>query len=139
MDMKDYVLEIYKVEAEKYNKTREIHWKMNIAIWTVLIVAIYGKSQHGLTISHNFWNEMVIYFCYLLVHFIFIFLIHGSLHRSLTRMHNMASFLLEQGDELKIKWKDFEKRAFKKYGLWEFWQLWITFFLIIIFHIINQT
>jgi hypothetical protein len=42
---KEYLKEIYKVESEKYNRTRDIHWKMNIGIWTLLVVAIYAKSD----------------------------------------------------------------------------------------------
>ena len=46
MEYKDYLLEFYKVEAEKYNKTREIQWKLNLAIWTIISVAIYSKAQN---------------------------------------------------------------------------------------------
>jgi len=70
---KEYLLEIYKIESEKYSKTREVHWKFNIAFWTVLIVAIYAQYTEkfnlaGLGISsigfniyacHNFYYAQV--------------------------------------------------------------------------------
>jgi hypothetical protein len=136
--MKNYLLEIYKVEAEKYNKTREIHWKMNISLWTVLIVAIYAKSQNQFTFSKlPICLEMLIYLLFLVIHFVFIFKIHGSLNRSLARMNDMASYLLKEKDEIEYKWNDLGKNAPQENNYWEFLQLGITLFLILIFWLIK--
>src|SRR5688572_853287 len=97
---KNVLLEIYKIEAEKYNKTRDIQWRLNIAIWTVLIVAIYAKSQSAF--NFNNWSipiQVTIGIVYLAVHAAFIFNIHGSMNRSLARMHNMASYIMEESEE----------------------------------------
>ncbi len=134
---KQYLIEIYKTEAEKYNKTRDIHWKMNIAIWTLLIVVIYAKSQNKLPIG-NIYIEIAASFVYLMIHYFFVREIHGSLYRSLTRMHNMASSLLKENEETS-KWKDFDKKVSMKTGLWEYLQLGITIFLIIIFLLIKHS
>ena len=133
MEGKDYLLEIYKVEADKYNKTRDIHWKMNIAIWSVLIVAIYGKSQFGLTISPMRQIVILVYSLVTSVQISFIILIHGSLHRSLNRMKNMVVFILEKSPQEIIKWREMEKITFKKSIFWESWQVAITILLIFIF------
>src|SRR4030095_14916216 len=87
--MKEHLLEIYKTEAEKYNKTRDIHWKLNIAIWTVLIVAIYGKMKEEID-ALPYLYECVIGIAFIGLHFFFIYNIHGSLNRSLNRMHDMG-------------------------------------------------
>lgn len=132
---KNYLSEIYKVEAEKYSKTRDIHWRVNISIWTVLIVAIYVKFQNGFdltTLSH--WLRFLIYSFYLIVHAIFIFKMHGSLNRSLARMHDMATYLIEDKNDETIKWMDIGKKAPKPNYYWEFLQLSISLFLIGIFH-----
>ena len=34
-------IEIYKAEKEKFNETREIQWKFNIAMWGLITAAIY--------------------------------------------------------------------------------------------------
>ena len=90
--------EIYKVEAEKYNKTRDIQWKMNLAFWTLLIVAIYVKSKHELIIPQ--FSEIIAGILCILFHLLFVLHIHGSLERSLNRMHNMANCLLRDEDFL---------------------------------------
>jgi hypothetical protein len=136
--IKTYLLEIYKVEAEKYNKTREIHWKMNISLWTVLIVAIYAKGQNQFTFSKlPICVEVLIYFLFLVIHFVFIFKIHGSLNRSLARMSDMATCLLKEKEEIEIKWTDLGKNAPQANNYWEFLQLGITLFLIGIFYLIR--
>ena len=44
MSYEENLTEIYKAEAEKYNYPRGIHWKMNVAIWTLLAFAITLKA-----------------------------------------------------------------------------------------------
>jgi len=138
METKKYLLEIYKVEADKYNKTRDIQWKINIAIWTVLVVMMYAKLEQKIKNIPPF-IQGIIFFIFAFAHFIFIRKIHGSLDRSLTRMHNMASHLLEQDENVEVKWKDFEKEIKNKKGTWEYWQLGITGFLIWIFFALEKS
>ncbi len=134
MDKKD-LIEIYKVEAEKYNKTRDIHWKMNIAIWTLLVIAIYAKSQGKLPL--DMCVNIVASLVYLVMHGFFVIEIHGSLYRSLTRMHNMASSLLEENENVNHKWTDFDKKIYMRTGWWEYLQLGITIFLLVIYIIMK--
>ncbi|HKB43873.1 MAG TPA: hypothetical protein VKC90_05780 [Chitinophagaceae bacterium] len=134
---KDYLIEIYKVEAEKYNKTRDIHWKVNLSICTVLVVLIYAKLEGKIRNLPLFFQGFVL-LSFIGLHIIFIRNIHQSLSRSLTRLHNIAAHLLEQDENAKMKWVDFNKKTpYGKYG-WEYWQLGITIFLIAIFYLINQ-
>jgi hypothetical protein len=44
-------LEIYKLEHARYNNFREIQWKMNVSIWTLLALAIrYADELKGLSL-----------------------------------------------------------------------------------------
>jgi hypothetical protein len=133
---KQYLVEIYKVEAEKYNKTRDIHWKINIAIWTVLVLAIYTVSQNKVLIKSVYFEVMAALF-YLIIHFLFVREIHGSLKRSLTRMHNIASELLDEKKEPKITWQGFSEKIPMDTGIWEYLQLVMTVFLIGIYFLIK--
>ena len=51
----------------------------------------------------------------------------------------MASHLLEQDENVEVKWKDFEKEIKNKKGTWEYWQLGITGFLIWIFFALEKS
>jgi hypothetical protein len=143
MEMKDHMLEIYKIEADKYNKTREIHWKMNFAIWTVLIVAIYAKSRNEFDISKLYWLwQLVIYTVFCGLHLYFIVKIHSSLDRSLARMRDMATIILNPTFLWdKIGGKKVAELATQKDGFfkWEYLQVLITVFLIAIFYFIPIT
>ncbi len=132
---KDYMVEIYKVEADKYSKTREIHWKVDIAIWTVLVVAIYGQSTQKFTLEEagsnmKFW----ICFAVLLAHIAFVIKIHRSINRSLARMNAMATHLLESPDAAEFKWIDIGKSKIKTGLTWELLQVLITLILLMVFY-----
>ena len=53
MDRKE-ALEIYKVRSEKFRNTQLIQWRMNISIWTLLVLAIFYKSNVGFV--HCNWH-----------------------------------------------------------------------------------
>jgi|GEM_PF-4051768 len=44
MDRKE-VMEIYKDRASKFQNTQSIQWKMNLSIWTLLVLAIFRKEN----------------------------------------------------------------------------------------------
>lgn len=137
MDTRNYVTEIYKVEADKYSKTREIHWKVNISIWTVLIVAIYAKANGNLGLSElNNWIEFGLYLLYVFIHTVFVYKMHGSINRSLQRMVNMARYLVDNNTSV-TKWEDFERKTIKTGNNWEILQVSVTVFLIIILYYIK--
>ena len=138
MDYHKNLLEIYKVESDKYNKTRDIQWKMNIAIWTVIIVAIYAQSENKLSFSNqNCVMKIIIYLTPFLIHLSFVHFIHGSLTRSLRRMHNAANLLLDNTLP-NSKWMDLNKSVKDKYQYWQYLQLLITIFLLVIFYISSK-
>ena len=97
-EYKSYLVEIYKVESEKYNKTRDIQWRMNIAVWTVIILAFYAKDKHDINLSGNQFIALVLAAVCLLLHLFFIIGIHTSLNNSLARMHNIAKRLLDAAE-----------------------------------------
>lgn len=135
-EYKEFLVEIYKVESEKYNSTRELHWKINIAVWTVLAASIIIKAQKGF-LSIDSCSQILLLFGYAGMHFLFILYIHASLWRSLTRMHNMATFLLSNQAN-GLSWTDFSKPVPQPYKYWELWQILITIFLCIVFSVIKQ-
>lgn len=133
-DKRDYLVDIYKTEAEKYNKTRDIQWRMNIAIWTLIVLAIVAKGNGNVDFD-KISNSclLCLSFALLGIHIAFIIQIHGSLHRSLTRLHNIAEYLVSV-EENPLKWTDFEKSGSAKFQtIWEYLQAGITSILIIIF------
>lgn len=138
MDTKEHIQEIYKVEADKYGKTRDIHWRLNIAVWTVIIVAIYAKGNGNLKTSElPLCLLLCIYFVFVIIHSIFVYKIHRSLFRSLNRMNNMAIYLIENDDP--TTWNSLEEIKIPNDYYWEFIQVSITVFLILIFHFIQST
>jgi hypothetical protein len=136
MEYNNNLLEIYKIEAEKYNKTREIHWKLNIAIWTVIIVAIYAQSENKLNFSNRSCAvKCLIYLIPFLIHCAFVCFIQGSLSRSLNRMNNAATILLDE-KATKRNWdKLLDKTVADPNKYWHYLQLGITGFLLFIFYL----
>ena len=105
----------------------------------MLVLAIYGKAK-GEIPSMVCAYEIVLGVIFFILHGIFVFSIHGSLKRSLNRMHDMASHLLTP-----IGWDKIGKR--KRSGLfdndfwrdnWELFQLGVTVFLIIIYIVVKH-
>lgn len=140
----NHLIEIYKVEAEKYNKTRDIQWKMNVAFWTVLIVGIYAKSsKEGLDIGGKCF-QACIGASYVLLHFIFVVQIQGSLRRSITRLRNCADNILQEDESKVVTVHDIEvpihrtqKEVWRDVG-WHFFQIVITIVLAYIFIAIKK-
>jgi hypothetical protein len=134
MSQKAYLIEIYKVESDKYSKTREIHWRLNIAIWTMLVLAIYAKNNGNLIIG-NALGLYVLSIAIMTIHLIFIYHIHGSLKRSLNRMRNIANSLLNDSSDV-VTWDDLERinPELKLKRAWEYLQAIITFILLLVFH-----
>ena len=38
-------MEVYKCRSEKFKNTQSIQWKMNLSIWTLLVLAIYNNAN----------------------------------------------------------------------------------------------
>jgi hypothetical protein len=137
---KEHIIEIYKVEAEKYNKTRDIQWKMNVAFWTVLIVGIYAKSKNDLNLcAINHVQQILIGTIYIFIHGVFVYQIQGSLRRSITRLRNSANEVLDNKEENNITIDDLQAklswtRAEQIRNIsWHVFQISITGFLVLLF------
>ncbi|HLY71059.1 MAG TPA: hypothetical protein VKR53_15105 [Puia sp.] len=129
---KNHLIEIYKVEAEKYNKTRDIHWKMNIAMWTLLIVALYAKMK-GEIKSLPIPCEICMCLLFVFLHIVFIGFIHGSLNRSLTRMKNMSNYLIRDDNVPIQNFDSFDSPRATVNSGWEFLQAAIGAILLAIY------
>lgn len=132
MGDEELYIEVYKVEASKYDSTRNIQWKMNISIWTVIIVGIYAKSQNQL--NYPEYINIIASLVYLVIHSMFVFFIQKSLSRSLTRMERMAKHMLK---DKTLTWAEIDEGLKRKNRRWEYLQIFVTAFLLLIFIFTN--
>lgn len=151
MPSKENVLEVYKTEAEKYNKTRDIQWKMNFAVWTLLILAIVAKAKQEFNLSHTLTGglEMIILIVFITLYFWFIWRMQQSLNNSLRRMRYMVKYTFEKEESIPLKWEsatsknnlsDKEKKT-EMIGTWTWiiFELSITSSLLLILYFTNDT
>jgi hypothetical protein len=137
---KDYLLELYKIEAAKYSSVREINWRINTSLATVLILAIYGKAKDEFNLDGvNRYCQILIYAACLLLHAILIYRINMSFSKTLNRMHNIAKYLFDDNTTSGIKLEKIIKIPAKTNFAWQYLILGITIFLIIIFDIFQKT
>jgi hypothetical protein len=55
-------LEVYKVQHERFRQTKELQWKINLASWALIAVAItYSDKLKGVPPS-NIWLLCVVFF-----------------------------------------------------------------------------
>ncbi len=106
MSYHESILEIYKVEHEKYEKTRGIQWKMNISVWTIIAATIYAQSNNTLHILKDLKPNQIFvaYVVLVAVHLFFLCKIQSSLNRSLERMNKMVIHVTENKGE-NFNWK----------------------------------
>jgi hypothetical protein len=133
---KEYLLEMYKIEAAKYASIREINWRINTSYATVLILAIYGKVKGDFSFAgvDRYW-QLLIYTGCILLQAILIYRINSSFRGSLTRMNNIASYLLDETITPGIKLKEIIKVPVRSTYTWQYLMVGITILLIFVFDI----
>jgi hypothetical protein len=131
MDKKQCLVEIYKVEAGKYNASRDIQWKINVAVWTVMFLAVYSKIQKPFTINKSLLFAIAGLF--VVLHFLFIKIMHESQKRSLSRLNNIATFLIEKEENESVSWQDMSVLVPNLKLRENYLQVLITIFLVAIF------
>jgi hypothetical protein len=94
-------LELYKQQMERFHQTREVEWKANISLWTLLAGAVYLAKDHSLGIA-----RCVAYFAVLLIvalHGWWLFKVHASEHvdKILWTRYRSDALLLLRGRLLK--------------------------------------
>jgi len=79
---RDEAVNITKATRERFEKTREIQWKMNVAIWTLIVAAIYlFAKEPSIRFSQN-WLVITFTIIFGFTHLIFIYMTQRSLETS---------------------------------------------------------
>lgn len=125
---KQSITEIYKAEASKYDKTREIQWRLNLAFWTLIVLAALAKVEHHAELPA--YVRLFVYFGFLVVYTLFIVEIKKSQIRSFTRMRNLAKFIIESKERTRFSWKEVEHPKASLSWAWELMQFSITTLLL---------
>jgi len=75
--MRSNLVELYKAQMLGYNKTRDIKWRFNISIWTLLIIVTYFKH-----VNPDIFDKpliAILFIIALLAHYIFVYIVQRSL------------------------------------------------------------
>lgn len=92
-------MDIYKDRSSKFRNTQSIQWKMNISIWTLLVLAIYYKSElHLPTINSScltwsFFFEIVASLFIILIHGYFCYKVQKSLNNDKAVLNEIVNHL----------------------------------------------
>jgi hypothetical protein len=141
---RDEAINFVKASRERFEKTREIQWKMNVAIWTLMAAAIYLFAKEP---SIRFTKSCTLIFLAIvfgITHLLFVYIIQRSLETSKSIEDHIFTKLNEQNSSL----QQFEVDIRKLSSFWSisppglFWllfQMASTTILLIIFVHINLT
>lgn len=66
----EQALEVYKIQHSRFEKTREIQWKFNLATWTLLVLAISFSEKMANMCPCLIWILSV---AYIISHAIFVY------------------------------------------------------------------
>ncbi|WP_276134537.1 hypothetical protein [Polluticoccus soli] len=101
---------------------------MNVALWTVIVLASYAKAENKINFPSN--HETGLFIGFLFIHGLFIVFIKHSQLKSLSRMRNIATFVCEKNEEENITWEGIEKYHWSWNWSWELITFVITFVLL---------
>ncbi len=139
--MKNYsrteLIEIYKTEVGRFEKTRDVQWKFNVTAWTLLVLAIKFKSENSALI--DCCTIIVSSIAIFIGHLIFTWLIQNSLSSSKAIWNKIFDILNKYDDQdttlIKIDTKKITEN--KKWrvtdSLWILFQMLVTSFLLAFF------
>ena len=131
---RDEAIEIYKCEHSRYNNFREIQWKMNVTIWTLIVFGINAADLIGKYLN-SYW---IVSLCFLLfcAHSIFVWLAQRSLDASKQIERNIVNALNDGSHEdlnLRIEIKILPDKKW----MWFLFQLLCTLVLLAVFAFIS--
>lgn len=126
---------IYKSHVDRFEDTRNLQWKFNVAAWTLLSAAIYFKGTSDICIPT--WTVYVASGTLLVGHLMFAILTQISLNSSKAICHGilkkMNDYATSNDIDVNVKKLGEDRKWKKKDNLWVFLQLLFTVFLIMIF------
>ncbi len=118
-------LELFKAQFQRFENTRNIQWKINLAFWSMIIIS--GSFLHG-KYYPNWWEVIVIIILFLGMHLGWTIPIQKSLDFDKNLFskyrHRLEIIVAEEAPEQippsKLGWK------------WPFFQSVVTFFLLLL-------
>jgi hypothetical protein len=129
------LVELYKAQVLDYNKTRDIQWRFNISIWTLLGIVILFKYIEPDIFDSSLVT--ILFLIALLAHYMFIYIIQRSLAGSKRIMDKYIQHLNHYNETAKI---NINNRKYEKIYvltltdyLWIAFQIIITFFILLVF------
>src|SRR5689334_11739977 len=108
---REEIHEVYKAERSKSEKTRNIQWKFNIALWTLLAAAIWFFNDKKVGTFRNFLIPAAIWFIW--GHFLFVYLTQ----KALAAYRLMSNLTLDTLNKSNDNFISFSKRYFKSVPL----------------------
>ncbi len=132
-------MDVYKDRSSKFRNTQSIQWKMNLSIWTLLVLAIFHKTKMNLpTINDNcltwgFLFEIVVALFVIFVHGYFCYKIQKSLNDDKAVMDQIAAELNKGVNEKADVPVDLKAKSNTSPWSWIFIQNSITSVLALIF------
>lgn len=140
---RDEAVNLTKATRERFEKTREIQWKMNVAIWTLMAAAIYLFAKEP-TIRFSLNLQFILLtIIFGLTHLVFVYMTQRSLETS----KRIEEYIFAKLNENNSGLKEFEVDVKKITNFWWisrpgwFWlafQMTSTTLLLIIFAHINK-
>lgn len=140
---RDEAVSFTKATRERFEKTREIQWKMNVAIWTLIAAAIFLFAKEPSIRFHKSGSLIFFSILFGITHFIFIYMTQRSLETS----KRIEEYIFKKLNEENSGLKEFEVDIKKLTRFWLlslpgwFWllfQMASTFLLLLIFIHINS-
>jgi hypothetical protein len=128
------LVELVKIRIDKYKQTRELEFKVNIALWTLIVlIGYYYKDTFSLETKGDWVFFIIITLVIVLGHF-FLWLVPVS--NSLARDNAKVLELQKQIENIVNERSDIpdrdEKQIKRSYLGWNFFLAGITFFLLIL-------
>lgn len=74
-------LEIYKLQHSRFQKSQELQWKFNIAMWTFIAASIYFVDNRKHLPHHTLFNDSNV---------VILIILWGLLHRQFVRLNQRA-------------------------------------------------
>jgi len=133
-----------QASRERFEKTRAIQWRMNVAIWTLMAAAIYlFAKEPSIRFSCDWWLISLAGF-FGVTHLLFIYIIQRSLETSKRIEDHIFTKLNEKNSSL----REFEVNVKEVTNFWRiswpgvFWllfQMASTLLLLLIFIHVNES
>jgi hypothetical protein len=126
-------LEIYKLEVQKFEGTRNSQWKFNFSLWTLLILVIYYVDKLDILNTYYFVFGLFVF----TIHYFFVTQVQYSLESSKILRSTIVNNLNDPQKQnfivdIKLKPKLSNLLSETFFARWIIYQCSITLFLILL-------